>query len=181
MLNYAQVAETFADVPVVLLDDSGPLFESNAVLAPCLQLLVKLLWDAGPAIEDGCADCIQWNGDGFSGWHPYLAEHYPLGTFGLFSSMEDATIRDFFGIGQNFCTGTTDIPADVYAQGLLDMRDDLLLPTGKWSTYYIPGDTHTATPDDAMYYDTVIGDTALTAWVAALLDGVPPAVGPDAE
>jgi hypothetical protein len=92
--------------------------------------------------------------------------------------MEDAEIRDFFGMGQNHCTGTEPIPADAYRAGLLSMRDGLLVPTGKWSTYYIEGDTHTAIADDPTFYDTSVGGTALTAWLGELLDGVPTAVGP---
>jgi hypothetical protein len=177
VLNYAQTARTWPTVPVALLDDSGPLFSDQQVLAPCLELLVTLLWDADPVIADGCTSCFEAGGGMYSGWHKWLADTFPMGTFGLYSSMEDETIRSFFGIGQDNCTGTTDIPGDVYEQGLLDLRT-LITPTKKWTTYYIPGDSHTATMEDSTFFGTTDDGVALSTWVGELLTGVPGNVGP---
>ncbi|NLH50239.1 MAG: hypothetical protein GX444_16790 [Myxococcales bacterium] len=178
MLNYAHLARAFENVPVTLLDDSGPLFESNDVLSPCLQLLVGLLWNTDPVVADGCPDCLQLNGDGFSGWHSWLAETFPNGTFGLSSTMEDATIREFFAFGMNHCTGGDIIPAADYRAGLLALRDDLLAPTGRWSTYYVEGASHVALTSDQRFYQTTVGGKFLTEWLAELLMSVPTSVGP---
>jgi hypothetical protein len=176
MLNYAHTARAYPGIPVALIDDSGPLFSDADVLSPCLQLLVVVLWDATGPIKDGC-NCVDAQG-GFWKWHAWLAENFPLGTFGLFSSMEDATIRSFFGIGQDHCAGTTDIPANVYSAGLIDLRTNVLAPTKRWSSYYINGDSHTALPIENMYYNTNVGGVPLTTWVKEVLTSVPEPVGP---
>ncbi len=185
LVAYAPLADNFRDTPVILLDDSGPFVDSNAALPPCYQFLLRLLWNVTDSIPSGCRDCSQLNGDGISNLLPYLAHHYPLGRFGLFSSLADATIRDYWGMGQNHCTGTGKVPADVYRAALLDERKNFLEPTGKWWTFYINGETHgiltyeDTTADWVSFYSTAVGDMTFTGWLNDLITDVGPLnVGP---
>jgi hypothetical protein len=182
---YAPLADNFPGVPVTLIDDSGPFVDSNAALAPCYQLLLRLLWNANEAIPADCDDCNGFLGDGISNILPYLAGAYPLGRFGLFSTMEDATICDYWGMGQDFCTGEDPLPGDILSAALIDERDNFLIPTGKWSTFYIEGEMHgiltydDTTSDWVSFYDTEIESTAFTAWLSNLIFGEEPLnVGP---
>jgi len=181
---YAPLADRFPGVPVAMIDDSGPFVDSNAALAPCYQLLLRLLWNANEAIPAGCAECNGFLGDGISNILPYLAETYPLGRFGLFSTMEDATICDFWGMGQDGCTGEDPLPGDIFSAALID-RDNFLIPTGKWSTFFIEGEMHGILPydettsDEVSFYGTEIESTLFTAWLSNLISGDEPLnVGP---
>lgn len=178
VLNYTQVADTFDTLPVAHLDDSGPLFADDDALAPCYQALVRYMWNVDESIPDGCTDCSQVNGDGISNMHIYLANTYTNGSFGLFSTTADETIRDFFGAGQDDCSGTTPIPADVFEDGLIDLRDNVLEPTGKWSTYFVDDDYHTIIHSEPEFYTTTVDSVALTDWIADILAGTPSQVGP---
>ncbi len=170
LLNYPQVAPAFPDHDVVLLDDSGPLPADNAVLSPLLQSAVRVLWNV--VVPEDCVDCHDPSGDGIEHIQPYLAEQWPASVFGLFSTTEDEEIRGFFDL-----FGPISGPA--YAAAMIDLRDNLLLPTGRWSTYFYDDTFHTFTTDDDRYFDLTVGDDLLIDWVAALAAGsVPAPVGP---
>lgn len=169
LMNYPQMVAAFAPLPVVLLNDSGPLHRDNAVLSPLLQLGVRALW--GVVVPEDCTECNGLFGDGIENIQPYLAETYSDGVFGLFSTTGDETIRDFFGV-------FGEITPEMYRAAIIDLRDNLLLPTGRWSTYYMEETFHTFTTDDDRFYEIVVDDTPLTTWVADLLTAVPDAVGP---
>ena len=176
LFNYTQVAEAFDGVQVIYMNDSGPLVELDEALAPCYQGLLHIIWN--PVTPEGCTDCVQENFDGMSNLFPYLSTTYPGAFFGLFSSLEDETIRDYWGMGQNSCNGTTPIPGPIYTQGLNEMRDDVLIPTGKWGTYYINGDSHTILTSESMLYSTEVGGKTMVEWINDLLDGTVSQVSP---
>ena len=184
LLAYEPFAQAF-DVPLMLVDDSGPFVDDDTALPGCYQMLLRLLWNVGEAIPDGCADCSLPNGDGISNILPYLSDTYADAKFGLFSALEDATIRDYWALGQDNCNGAPTVPPEIYSAALIDERDNFLIPTGSWSTFFIDGDTHGILPysdtnaDHVSFFDTAIADDTFTAWVANILDGgTPLQVGP---
>lgn len=178
-LNYDQVATAFDPQTVNLLDDSGPIFALDDALAPCMQLLVRFIWNADPSIPAGCTDCLQVNGDGMSNLHIYLAQTYPDASFGLFSTTADETIRDFFGMGQNDCNGTTLIPEQTFEDGLIDLRDNVFTAAGtnNWATYFVDDSYHTILADPK-FYTTNVSSTIFTSWLGDLISGTVSDVGP---
>ena len=178
-LNYDQVAAAFAPQTVNYLNDSAPIFALDDALAPCMQLLVRFIWNVDPVVPAGCTDCLQVNGDGMSNLYIYMAQTYPAASFGLFSTTADETIRDFFGMGQNDCNGTTLIPADTYEDGLIDLRDNVFTAagTGNWGTYFVDDSYHTIF-GDPKFYTANVESTDLTAWIGDLINGTVADVGP---
>ncbi len=169
LMNYPQMAAAFDPMPLILLDDSGPLHRDNSVLSPLLQLGVRALWNV--VVPEDCTECNGPLGDGVENIQPYLAENYADGVFGLFSTTGDETIRDFFGV-------FGEITLEMYRDAIFDLRDNLLLPTGRWSTYFVEDTFHTFTTDDDRFFEIVVDETPLTTWVGELLTGVPAPVGP---
>ena len=96
---------------------------------------------------------------------------------GLVSSTHDAVISAFYGYGDSDCTGSTPLPADVYAAGLTDLRQNYLSKSPRWGTYFIDSTQHTWLLGPGFYLTTVNG-TSLPAWIGDLLDGQATNVGP---
>ncbi len=152
---------------------------------------MDLLYNVHVAIPDDCYDCIQPNHDGIAEIQTYLAEKYPKASFGLFGTTRDVAIRKAMGPGQDDCLGLilqTPLPLDVYQEALIELRDNHLLPSGRWSTYFKEADSHGITlwedTDDnpenpvAGYFDTSVNDVPFTDWLKELINGVPDPVEP---
>ncbi len=183
-VSYYHVARAFDPVPVTLIDDSGPPIPDDDVLAPCLQQLWRDLWDANQAVPADCADCFRADGDGFEAIPTYLADEFPEARFGLISSTGDNVIRIFMGYGDRDCRGSITIPERDYRRGILNLRDDILVPTGQWSSFIIGGPGrdqrthHVWLVPDEQFYETEIEGTNIASWLAAVLDGEVVHVGP---
>ncbi len=177
LFNYSQVADAFGSVPVYLFNDSGPLHRKD-VMMPCWQDYMYTLWGMNPAIPDDCSDCyVEGDGD-MALLMPYLAENYPNGLFAMFSDDGDLVGRMTIGKSQDDCTGTGEYPHDDYRQGLLDLRDELLVPTGKWATFIRPGDMHTMVLFDETYFLFEADGIKVTDWLSDFLNGTIAQVGP---
>lgn len=187
-LNAAQVAKAFGPGPqMITIDDSGPPV-SNAVISPCLQQTFREVWGLDGTILAECgADCS--DPDDFArGVLGHLISEYPEMRFGLFSNTADAIIRGFMSFGwgngmHDTCDGVpTIVPADVYEDGLLALRDD---HPDAASTYYIGqtqvlynfGQGHTVLRSPS-FWTTVIDGVPLPEWVAGVIDGEVQHVGP---
>lgn len=174
--NYDAVASGYgyANVPVTLLDDSGPPM-SDEYLPVCLQDLWRELWGLDQSFPEDCAGCI----DG-GGWVVDLALHlrtkHDGQRFGLISSLQDGVIRTFLSGGQNECQGGL-FPGQEYEAGLVDLRDVILADDPAFASYYMPGVAHTYLPFPA-YTTTEVQGTRIVDWVAALLDGTAGHVSP---
>ena len=176
-ISYPVIADAFAPTVVDLVADASPVVADDAVLAPCLQQLWRDLW--GIELPSGCSDCSESNGDGLENASPYYASAYPDARFGLISRTGDAVIRTFysFGTGECLADGFGLISADAYEAALLDYRDQHLVGTGRWSTYFSSGTAHTFfTGSD--YTTVLVEDTTPQSWLADLLDGTVSQVGP---
>lgn len=182
MLAYPLVADAFPDTPVTLINDSGPLAFADQALSPCLQQQLRENFIIAPGIPDDCPQCTQPDGDGLEEIQTYLAEKYPQGNFGMLSTMADEAIRYSWGFGANDCAnllGGEMITPSVFRNAMFDLRDNHLLPTGRWSTFFVEGSFHTFdfTSDDVL--QRAENGHRIMAWVTDLLEGkVPNSIGP---
>ncbi len=167
--NYDRIADAYAyaDVPVTLLDDSGPPM-SESYIPTCLQQQWREIWGLGATMPADCVDCFDDDG-----WIVdmglYLRTKHADQWFGLLSSLGDATIRTFISGGLNDCFGGL-YPAADYEAGLTELRDEIFADSPNFATYYAPGIGHTHLPFGA-YTTTDVQGTRIVDWVAALLEG----------
>jgi Pectinacetylesterase len=178
LVLYPLVAKEFEGVPLSLLNDSGPLAASDAALSPCMQKLIRTVFNIAPSIPPGCDVCSLENGDGLSNIQPYLAQTYPDGVFGLMSFKADLAIRLAWGFGQDSClryffADDEDdllIPEQVFRESLYDLRDNHLQPTGRWSTFFTKGEMHTFGLENNWLYEKEEGLIVLD-WIRDLAEG----------
>ena len=169
--NYDQVATIFAniDVPVDLLDDSGPPM-SNTYLTPCFQEMVRDRWNLAETIPDDCEECVDEEGGGLIHLVDAMSAKYPERRLGIVSSLRDNTIRQFYGFGYPDCENPEwPMAAGVFQNGIEELRDDILPPLDNARAYTIASDEHVWT-DNALGSVEVDGVT-LGAWIGQLIDG----------
>ena len=177
--NYDRIAEAFPNDKVTLLDDSGPPM-ADGYLAPCLQKQWRDAWGLDETIPADCANCFPEDGGGIVNLAQYLGEKWPDQRMGLISSLNDDTIRFFFGFGENDCQSIVpaSVPAETFAMGLADLRDDWMdEPAGTWGTFYLSGSQHTWLGGDS-YESATSGGVKLIDWVGDLLAGTTANVAP---
>ncbi len=166
-LSYARFKESYPDVKTHLINDSGPLTSDREVLPACLQLGLQFIYDL--PVPNGFLFCCQ-PGNGLADIYTLLPRMYPDDNFGLISYTEDDVIRWFFAAGQNTCTGG-EVSADLFRQGLVNLRDGVLKPTENWSTYYTPGEGHTLIWNEDRYYNDQQDGKSVAQWVGEVMDG----------
>ncbi len=180
LAGYPLVADAFPEVPVTMLNDSGPVGAMDAAFAPCQQRAMRIMFNINPSLPPGCPDCTLPRGDGLSNVLPYLAHRYTMGKFGLMCQTEDEALRMVWGFGQDYCTryllaeDEEDLllPPEVFKAALIDLRDNYLLPTGRWSTFYASGEDHTFGLIDDWIYDDFEGlPNPVMDWVTELILG----------
>jgi hypothetical protein len=174
--NFNQTQDGFGRVPVILLDDSGPIF-SDAFSAPCLQKQMRELWGLDSALPPDCSDCFQADGGGLGAGAIYLQHKYPSAVFGVVSSLQDEVMRFFFSWGENACQVVAAYPRDRYTRALMDMRDGHGFARTQLGTFYLPGRRHTHIFRDRFYDEPVAGVT-LAQWTNDLINGKPTHVAP---
>lgn len=187
-LNAVQVADAFLPGPqMIVIDDSGPPV-SNQVIPSCLQQTFRDVWGLDETLLAECGgDCPDLN-DFASGSLAHALGKYPDMRFGLFSNTADTIIRAFMGFGwgnamHDNCGGLpTSVPADVYQQGLLDLRasyQDVASTyfIGQGQVLYNFGQGHTVLRSPS-FWTTVIDGVPLPTWVADVIDGKIAHVGP---
>jgi hypothetical protein len=173
-LNYEQVATAFSGTPVHLLNDSGPFLEEDAALSPCLQQLFRNEFGLNENLPADCTSCFGTAGDGLSAIYPYYSARFPDAHMGLISYQEDQVIRQFFGYGVDSCANLDGpfvaYPDTVFANALLDLREEVLSPGGNWSTFFPAGDLHGVLTSGRFYNETIDG-VSIASWVTAMLEG----------
>jgi cysteine-rich repeat protein len=174
--NAKRVQRDFQDVPVVLLDDSGPPM-TNEFILPCLQEQWRTLWGFDDSILADCgAECRA--DDYVIDMTAHLLRHAPDRVGGLFSHRQDTIIRFFYGFSHNDCQGTIPLTEATFEAGLADFRGFIEDRADNFGTFYIDGLSHTCITNQSCFYETEAEDVALTDWVADLLDGTTSHVGP---
>lgn len=170
LFNYPQVAATFPNSEVSLIDDSGPLPDDDVALSDCLQQTFRDLWGIDNTIPVGCTDCRGIDGDGLVHLYPYLAATYTDGNFGLISTQSDDVIRAFWGFGQQNCTSLSPIDESTFESSITDLQDNFLVPTGNWSTFLPAGSDHVFTTHNGFNSERVDG-TRLRVWCESVVNG----------
>ena len=168
--NYDQVATIFGaiDVPVDLLDDSGPPL-SNTYFTPCLQQQFRTQWNLDETLPADCDECTDEEGPGFVSLIGTLSEKYPERRFGLVSSLGDETIRLFYGFGYPDCENPAGMNAATFEAGIEELRDEILAPLDNVRAFTIASEEHVWT-DNGLGTVEVDGVT-LADWIAALVEG----------
>lgn len=175
-LNYDRIAQAYAyaDVPITLLDDSGPPM-GESIITPCLQELWRDLWGLDDTLPLGCADCFDDRG-----WVVdltlYIQQQYPEQSFGLISYLQDGTISTFMSAGDNDCAGGI-VFGPEYEAALIELRDVILADADNWATYYVTGIGHTFLPFGS-YASTQVQGVGLRDWVGDVLAGTATHVSP---
>jgi cysteine-rich repeat protein len=173
--NAKRVQRDFQDVPVVLLDDSGPPM-TNEYIAPCLQNWWRELWGfEGSILADCGAECSP--DDYVIDMTDHLVRHAPDRVGGLFSHRQDFVIRFFYGFGDQDCSRSLPISPQVFEAGLDDFRGFIQDRADNFGTFYIDGEDHTCISGSCFYAAEADG-VPFTDWVADLLDGTTSHVGP---
>lgn len=176
-VNAAQTQRAYGDVPVVLVDDSGPPM-SGDVFPPCLQTLWKTTWGLDKTLIAECGSECDGKAAFISTAFAQVRAKYPALTGGVFSSTGDQTIRTFAGYGwsggYDMCGNIpTAVTQQVYTAGLEELRAS----SPDLGTYYIPGSSHTILRAPA-FYTTTVGGMTVPQWIEGLLSGTTAHVGP---
>lgn len=169
LLNFDRTQIAFGDVPVHLLDDSGPTLTDD-YLNPCLQAQMREAWDLDAAVPDDCDDCLTEDGGSVVNIATFLAEKYTDRRLGLISSTEDETIRLFFGFGYPDCENPTlPMPAGPFTEGVLALAD-VLEPYDNFKTFILDDSEHVWMYEDPLS-SVEVGSTSLEDWVTGLARG----------
>ncbi|MEZ4339849.1 MAG: pectin acetylesterase-family hydrolase [Sandaracinaceae bacterium] len=170
VVNYPQTAEAFGCTPVHVLDDAGALLP-DAYLRPCLQTTVRDVWSLDMAVPSDCEQCSCDDGGGLVNVLPWAAARYPDRRFAFLSSLEDTTMRQFFGFGYSpGCNFPQDMPAEDYTAGLNGTRA-LLSGFDNFGTFFLPGSQHTFTYQSLGLNS--VGGTTIGEWLGQMVDGDP--------
>jgi hypothetical protein len=175
--NAAYVQWAFADVPLTLVDDSGPTF-SQEFMPKCLTDLYVKTWGLQGSILDDCGSGCSADADYSTQFLDYTIMRAGDQAGGLIESDEDTVIRGFFGIGTNNgaddCMGVlllTPMASDVFLGGLLDYRQRVM-GQGRMSTFYPTSTQHTWLGGDS-FYTGQAGGVSMVDWFRNVLENKP--------
>ena len=175
--NGVFVQWAFGDIPVTVIDDSGPTF-SEMYLPKCLSQTYLKSWGLDGSVLDDCDGMCDGSMDYSLQFLEYSGAHSAGHFNGLIESDQDSIIRGFFGIGTdngaNDCKGTllvTSMSADDFLMGLLDYRERVKKYPG-FSTFYPSSTQHTWIGGDS-FYTAMAGDVKMVDWFAGVLQGKP--------
>jgi hypothetical protein len=173
--NYDQVTRYFGSVPVVMLDDSGPLMDAP-YLADCLAQQFLTQWGLDRTLLVDCgADCPD-SSHYLMDFARHIVKSHPSVPFALVDSTADQVITMFFGFGANDCTGFANLSEATFTAGLEDIRTKLA-DHANFGAFVFSGVAHTSLQTAS--FDTVaVSDTSLKDYVGALLNGQVSNVGP---
>jgi hypothetical protein len=193
-LNFSMVQDAFGDVPVLVLDDSGPPFQDQ-FMPVCMQRKWRDAWGLNAAMPPDCSECQQADGGGMLKLADFLLRKHPNAKIALISGMEDEVIRLFFSVGLNDCAdydGADPVavvllqadpavffPATQYTGGLNGLRS-MYESTGRFATYYIGGGNpnfhqHLFRP---RFYESAAGGKSIAQFTSEFLNGTVATVGP---
>jgi hypothetical protein len=174
--NAAYVQWAFGEVPLTLVDDSGPTFSAD-FMPKCLTDL-HLNWGLSGSILDDCGSACSATADYSTQFLDYTLFRAGDRPGGLIESDQDSVIRGFFGIGTNNgaddCMGVlllTSMAADDFLAGLLDYRERVK-KHAKMSTFYPSSTQHTWLGGDG-FYTGEAGGVTLVDWFKNVLEGKP--------
>jgi len=166
--NYDQVATIFGEVPVDLLDDSGPPL-STTYLTPCLQQMFFDRWNLAATLPGDCDECADPESGGLIALFGVLSEKYADRRLGLVSSLADQTIRLFYGFGYPDCENPMGMDGATFQAGIEELRDDILAPLDNARAYTIDSAEHVWTNNPLG--EVEVDGVTLSAWITSIVDG----------
>ncbi len=188
-LSYDQVATSYGQVPVTLIDDSGPPM-ADPFLASCLQMKLAALWGLDKGVLADCGDdCNADGGIDTAHWAinamRHIGKKYPMRRLGLIESTGDLTISAFYGSGYMNCTSSFPELEPDFTDGLLDLRAQMAFDPN-FGTFYFGGADHQAHTSYENALDTRMSTNqmdggapvSLADWTAQMLSGSVTNVGP---
>jgi hypothetical protein len=150
-LNYSMVQDSFGEVRVDLIMDSGLPF-TDKHMPVCMQKRWREQWGMNPALPPDCTECQQADGGGFLGLADFVLRKHPNARLAAFSGTQDEVMRLFFSAGLNDCANydtadpvavvlgqfdpKTYYPAQEYTDAMNEVKMKYLA-TNKLSTYMI--------------------------------------------
>jgi hypothetical protein len=177
--NAEYVQWAFGDVPLTMIDDSGPPMDDK-YLPPCLQDQWRKTWGLdGSVLKDCGADCPDPSNYEMD-YTKHIAQKSKGRLVGLIESNQDSVITLFYGYGTKNCTGNflTPVPGATFTQGLLDLRAALKTFYPEFGTYYITSTQHTWIGGGS-FYNTTVGGVRMVDWFTNIVTGKSAdAVGP---
>ncbi|HMI83474.1 MAG TPA: pectin acetylesterase-family hydrolase [Polyangiaceae bacterium] len=191
-LNYGLLQDSFGQVPVSIIDDSGPPL-STKYLPPCLQKIWRETWGMDESLPPDCTECRQADGSGLMEIVDYWRRKYPVARVALVESVHDEVIRLFFSAGNDNCAnndpillflGTLSLTYDAnkFQEGLLDLRTRYAC-SNQLATYFVSSlfnDTpHQQIFRDRFYQPIANGSSVTVAqWVSDFLADRMTHIGP---
>jgi Pectinacetylesterase len=193
-LNFSMVSDAFGDVPVDVIDDSGPPFDDK-YMPVCMQNLWRKAWGFSASLPPDCSECRQADGGGLVRLSDFLLRKHPHASISIISSMQDEVIRLFYSSGLKNCSNydaadpvaitlgqgdtTVYFQPQPYIDGLTDLRTRYM-SSGKLATYYIAGPSPTLHQHifRTRFFDSTAGNPSMAQFVANTLDGKMAQIGP---
>ena len=166
-LAYYNFKELYPNIQTHNINDSGPLLSDREVFTNCLQIGFTLVF--GIEYPEDLNNCCNPS-YGLADVYTYATNLYPTDNYGLVSFTEDRVIRNHFSAGQNNCTGG-EISGEAYKQALGHLKQNVLIPTNKISTFFVPGDEHGFITNDNKYYQLERDGLTVADWVNAVMNG----------
>lgn len=170
-VNFLEVTKRFPNAKITVINDSGPLFSDPQAFPICLQLGFTYVFGL-PLPNDllGCCGNVEL---GLANVYEYSSKNFPNANFGFMSAYEDGVSRFFLSFGYNNCQGApgNQLPADVFRNGLVNLRENILKPKSTWSTFFINGETHTMLASNQLFYERKVQGMYLYEWVDKLVKG----------
>lgn len=170
-INFLEVVKRFPNAKITVINDSGPLFSDSQAFPICLQLGFVAVF--GLPVPSDLFDCCFSPALGLTNVYEYSSKRYPGANFGFVTSYEDATSRFFLSFGYNNCSGApgNQLPAPLFREALVKLREDVLKPKSDWSTYYINGTSHTLLGSNELFYNRNFSGMYLYEWVEKVMQG----------
>ena len=125
-VNFLEVFKRFPNAKITVINDSGPLFNDDQAFPICLQFGFSVIF--GLPLPTDLVECCGTPDIGLSNVYEYSSKNFPKANYGFMSSYNDATSRFFLSFGYNNCSGApgNQLPADVFKNALINLREDIL-------------------------------------------------------
>ena len=129
LFNYASIRDALAPADSIMVDDSGPAFIGDAIRAD-LRTQWLGAWRPTDILADVCAD-VDCGAD-LSLVYTQLATRFSSDRLSLLSSLQDQTIRTYFGFD-----GPT------FEANLRALASDVITPQANMRVFFKTGSSHT--------------------------------------
>ena len=175
IVNFGLVQQAFGAVPVLLVDDSGPVASVDHIPA-CLNQLRRRYWNLDATVIAECAGACDPDGDFLLQHVEELLRASPHPS-GLVHATQDQVIRDFYGIatnnGRNDCGGTlsmTPVSEAGLEAALLDIRARLSQASPSFSSFFPDSTAHGWITGPALYTQAA-DNVVMVDWLRDVIAG----------